>query len=145
MAEKQAIIVKQSFSSSINDVWKAITEHDQMIQWFFDNIPDFKAEVGFYTEFNVSSGGRDFFHQWKIIEVIPYKKISYQWSYKGYEVLSYVHFELTEEEAGCKLKLTAEGGHKFPQDIPEFRRESGIAGWKYFIQGRLRDFLANKQ
>jgi len=29
----------------------------------------------------------------------------------------------------------------FPQDIPEFTRESGKAGWEYFIQQRLPSFL----
>lgn len=31
----QPIIVEQSFNTSIEDVWKAITELDQMKQWFF--------------------------------------------------------------------------------------------------------------
>ena len=38
------IVVEQAFNVSKETVWKAITEHDQMIQWFFDNIPEFSRE-----------------------------------------------------------------------------------------------------
>ena len=32
------VIVEQSFDQPIEKVWAAITELDQMIQWFFENI-----------------------------------------------------------------------------------------------------------
>ncbi len=38
------IIVEQFFNRSIESVWKAITEVEQMRQWFFENIPEFKRE-----------------------------------------------------------------------------------------------------
>ena len=46
-----------------------------MIKWFFDNIPEFKPEVGFETQFNVNTGERDFHHVWTITEAIPGQKI----------------------------------------------------------------------
>ena len=49
------IIVEQTFNTSIETVWNAITEVDQMRKWFFDNIPSFKPEVGFETQFDVQS------------------------------------------------------------------------------------------
>ncbi|MBL4887182.1 MAG: SRPBCC domain-containing protein, partial [Flavobacteriaceae bacterium] len=49
------IIAEQILNAPIGRVWKAITQVDQMHQWFFDNIPSFKAEVGFETQFNVKS------------------------------------------------------------------------------------------
>jgi len=65
------VVVEQTFNASIDTVWNAITEIDQMRQWFFENIPDFKPEVEFETQFNVTSGDRNFFHQWKVTEVLP--------------------------------------------------------------------------
>ena len=40
----------------------------------------------------------------------------------------------------CQLQLTLEIHEDFPQDIPEFKRESGVAGWNYFLD-RLKIYL----
>lgn len=47
------VIVEQSFNTPIEVLWNAITEIDQMRQWLFENIPAFKPEVGFETQFNI--------------------------------------------------------------------------------------------
>ncbi len=44
--------------------WQAITDPEQMRQWYFPMLPDFKAEVGFSVEFNVECEGGNFLHQW---------------------------------------------------------------------------------
>ena len=56
------IVVEQSYSISIEDVWSAITDHSKMVKRYFENLPDFMAEVGFETQFNVKSDTQDFFH-----------------------------------------------------------------------------------
>jgi len=75
------------------------------------------------------------------LEVIPQKKITYSWQYPDIKGYSTVCFELFEEKNQTKLKLTAKGLESFPQDIPEFTRESCTAGWNYFIKNRLKDFI----
>jgi hypothetical protein len=40
--------------------------------------------------------------------------------------------------------LTVEVLEDFPDDIPEFRRESCIGGWNYFINHRLKEYLDKK-
>ncbi|MDW7692240.1 SRPBCC domain-containing protein [Flammeovirgaceae bacterium SG7u.111] len=135
------VIVEQAFSSSKEELWKAITEMEQMKKWFFENIPAFKAEVGFQTSFNVLAGERNFPHRWTILEVIPQEKIVYDWKYDGYEGEGLVTFELEETEGKTLLKLTAEGMETFPQEIPEFSRESCQGGWNYFIKEQLKEYL----
>lgn len=137
----QAIVVEQAFDVSRETLWQAITDHQQMVQWFFDNIPDFKAEVGFETQFNVNAGERDYFHLWKITEVTPQQKIVYDWRYRDILGVGRVTFEIFEEGNGSLLRLTNEGLDSFPQDLPEFAPESCIGGWKYFVQGTLKRFL----
>ena len=137
------IIVKQTFNNSIENVWKSITEIDQMRQWYFDNIPAFKPQVGFETQFSVQSKERNFLHMWKVTEVIPMKKISYNWTYNSYPGDSFVEFELFENNNLTELKLTVHITENFPQDIPEFSRESCVEGWKYFIKNRLKEYLEN--
>lgn len=137
------IIVEQEFNQPKETVWKAITEFDQMIQWFFENIPDFKPEIGFNTRFNVNAGERSFLHLWEILEVVPEKRIVYDWRYKDYEGRGVVTFELSEKGGQTTLKLTNEGLESFPDDIPEFTRESCLGGWNYFIKNRLKVYLDN--
>jgi uncharacterized protein YndB with AHSA1/START domain len=137
----ESIIVEQIFNTSISTVWDAITKVDQMRQWFFENIESFKPEVGFETKFNVQAESRSFLHLWKITEVVPMKKIVYDWRYEGLSGEGNVMFELIELGNQTKLRLTNLGLESFPKDIPEFTRESCIKGWSYFIKNRLKEFL----
>ncbi len=138
----QPIIVEQSFDVSKENLWMAITEHDQMVKWFFEDIPEFKPEAGFTTQFNVNAGGRDFLQLWKITEAIDNEKIVYDWRYEGYPGAGTVTFELFEEGDGSRLRVTNEGVKSFPQEIPEFSPESCESGWNYLLQESLKNYLA---
>lgn len=115
-----------------------------MVQWFFENIPDFEASIGFETQFVVENEGRIFPHQWKIMEVHPQRKIAYNWKYEGYEGDSTVSFELATIPTGTQLTLTHEVLESFREDIPEFSRESCEGGWNYFIKEKLKAFIQVK-
>lgn len=138
------IVVEQSFDAPIAVVWKAITDEEQMRQWFFETMTEFKPEIGFDTEFNVRCEDQDYLHLWKVIDVVPQKRISYQWRYGGYPGDSTVKWELSEEGGGTKLKLTHVGQETFPQDEPLFSRESCQAGWDYFLHDSLKAFLDDR-
>ena len=141
---EEPIIIEQSFSTSVETVWNSITEIMKMRQWYFENIPSFKPEVGFEIQFNVQSQGRSFLHIWKVTEVVPLKMIAYNWKYENYPGDSLVKFELFEENSSTKLRLTHQVLEDFPDDIPEFKRESGIEGWTFFIRKNLKEFLEKK-
>ncbi len=135
------VIVEQTFNAPIDTVWKSITEIELMRQWYFENIPLFKPEVGFETQFSVQSQDRNFLHIWKVTEVVPLKRIAYKWKYKEYPGDSLLVFELFKQNNLTKLRVTHKVLENFPEDIPEFSRDSCVEGWTYFIQKRLKDFL----
>lgn len=135
------VVVEQVLNNPANEVWQAITEIGQMRQWFFENIPDFKPEIGFKTHFEVRVEDRTFTHLWKVTEVIPLKKIAYNWKYKEYPGDSFVIFELLEENGDVRIRLTSKVIEDFPDHIPEFLRESCVQGWNYFIRGRLKGYM----
>lgn len=139
----EPIIVEQTFNSSVESVWNAITDIEQMRKWYFENIPDFKPEIGFKTQFNVQSEERNFLHIWKVTDVLPQKLIKYNWKFENYTGESTSAFELFKQGDLTKLRLTVEILEDFPEDIPEFKRESCIEGWKYFLNNRLKEFLEN--
>ena len=135
------IIVEQKFNKPLRTVWKAITEQPQMVRWFFTDIPEFMAEKGFETSFNVTANGRNFHHRWIILEAEAPNKITYHWSYSEIDGEGIVVFELEELPNGTMLRLTNTGLDSFPSDIPEFSRESCLGGWQYFIKGNLKNYL----
>ena len=90
----EPIVVEQIFDTSKENVWDAITVLDQMKQWFFDNIDSFEPVAGFETRFVIKVEDRIFPHVWKLTEVVPLKRITYDWRYDGYPGSSIVVFEL---------------------------------------------------
>ncbi len=139
---EEAVIVEQTFQNSPEEVWMAITSLDQMQQWFFPNIESFKPEVGFETTFNVTVEDRNFLHLWKIIEVIPMKRITYNWKYGGYSGDSEVLFDLFNQNGLTTVKLSHQVIVPFPTGIAAFSRSSCLEGWNYFIKKRLVEYLS---
>lgn len=137
----EPIVVEQTYSAPADVVWKAITDKDQMRQWFFEPMTDFQAAVDFETQFVVQCEGQDFLHLWKVTEVVPETRIAYQWKYGGFPGDSTVTWKLSETPGGTKLTLTHAGGETFPKDNPMFSREACIAGWSYFLHESLKAFL----
>ncbi len=140
-ATAEPIVVEQIFNAPISVVWKAITDPDQMRRWFFETMTNFEPAVGFQTQFNVRVEDQDYPHQWKVTDVVPEKRIVYDWRYGGYPGNASVTWEMAETLHGTKLTLTHKGIETFPQDDPMFSRESGQAGWGYFLHESLKAFL----
>ncbi|MBT8195138.1 MAG: SRPBCC domain-containing protein [Bacteroidia bacterium] len=135
------IITEQEFNKSIDEVWNAITDVEQMREWFFENIPAFEPVVGFETLFDVKSEVRTFPHAWKVTAVSPQKSITVNWKFNGYQGDSNVTFDLSEISGKTKITVTAKVTEDFDETIPEFKRESAVEGWKYFINNRLKIYL----
>lgn len=136
------IIVRTEIDSSIDQVWSAITEWDQMVKWYFENIPEFKAEIGFKTQFLIENEGRKFTHLWEVLEVEEHKKLTCRWQFEEYKGDSTVTFDIVELAQGLRLDVIVEILEDFPDDLPEFKTESCIGGWNYFIGDRLVNYLA---
>lgn len=136
------IVVEASFNNSTKDLWKALTNIIEMKKWYFEVLDDFQPIVGFKTAFKVTSENRVFTHQWDVIEVVPEKKITYSWRFLEYPGVSTSCFEVFGDQNSSRLKLTILVQVDFPEDIPEFKRESGIGGWDYFIHGNLKKYMA---
>lgn len=138
------IIVEQTFNSSIEAIWNALTDINQMHKWYFEKIPAFKPQIGFKTQFIIKSEERVFLHLWEVTEVEPLKLIKYTWEFAGYRGKSTSTFEITKQGNLTKLSLTINILADFSDDIPEFKRESCIAGWDFFIHKRLFEYIGKK-
>ncbi|MGN6295036.1 MAG: SRPBCC family protein [Chitinophagaceae bacterium] len=138
------VIIEKLINAPVKKVWQAITDKDQMKQWYFD-VSDFKPEVGFEFRFaGKGSKGEQYIHICKITEVVPLKKLQYSWQYLDRAGHSVVTFELFEETGKTRVKLTHTGLESFPQDNTDFARDSFNAGWTELITVSLPKFVENK-
>jgi uncharacterized protein YndB with AHSA1/START domain len=139
---KTSFTIERIFNSPVETVWQAITNKDQMKQWYFD-LAAFEARPGF--EFQFTGQGKDgvteYLHLCKVVEAVPLQKLSYSWKYKDYEGDSLVTFELFEEGSGTRLKLTHAGLDTFPADKTDFDAANFAEGWTSIIGQSLDKFL----
>ena len=136
----QPLLIERTINAPVARVWKALTDPAELKQWlsFF---PDFRAEVGFRTEFAL---GKDAEHQdlhvVEVLEVVKERKLSYSWDYGGRSPGSNVVFELSAAGQKTHLVLTCHfasisgGQADFMKNAAE--------GWNYTADG-LKKFAEN--
>jgi len=137
--EAEVVVIERTFNAAVTRVWEALTNVDQMRQWYFD-LKEFKPEIGFEFEFVVEQEGNTYHHLCKVTQVIPQKKIAYTWRYKGEPGNSLVTFELFPEGNKTRLKLTHTGIETFPK-TPAYARKNFEAGWTAIVGSELKQFL----
>jgi uncharacterized protein YndB with AHSA1/START domain len=135
----EAVVIERTFNAPVGRVWKALTDVDQIRQWYFD-LKQFKPEVGFEFEFVVDHEGNKYHHLCRITEVVLEKKLAYTWLYKGEPGDSLVTFELFADGDKTRLKLTHQGIETFPK-TPAYARKNFEAGWTEIIGSSLKQFV----
>ena len=134
-------IIERIFNTPAENVWKAISDKNEMKKWYFD-LKEFKAEVGFEFQFLAGEDKKQWLHICKVTEVIAGKKITYSWRYDGYEGNSFVTWKLFPEKEKTKLKLTHAKLESFPSDtVPELKKENFAEGWTDIIGRSLKGYL----
>lgn len=136
---------KITINSEVENVWKAITQPEEMKKWYF-NISNFEAKEGEIYDFIISitddDGEHDFRYLFKILEVIPNKKLSHTWEHPGHTAgLSTLTWELIPDNKSTKVILT----HENMKDITDenskyFSRDSYDTSWKDTLQ-KLKESL----
>ena len=138
-ASAEAVVVERTFNAPVARIWKALTDVDQMREWYFD-LKEFKPVIGFEFEFVVEHEGNSYHHLCRVTEVVPQKKIAYTWRYAGEEGDSLVTFELFPEGDKTRLKLAHEGLETFPK-LPAYARTNFEKGWTEIIGSSLKQYV----
>lgn len=138
--KNEPFVIERTYDAPIEKVWKAITDKNDMKQWYFD-LAEFKPVIGFEFQFyGTTPDGTKYLHLCKITEVKPPNRLAYSWRYDGLEGNSIVTFELFAENKKTRVKLTHEGLETFPA-TKDFAKENFAEGWTYIIGTALKDFL----
>jgi uncharacterized protein YndB with AHSA1/START domain len=135
----EPIVIERIFNAPVARVWKALTDVNQMREWYFD-LKEFKPQVGFDFEFVVEHEGNSYHHLCRVVEVIPEKKIAYTWRYKDEPGDSLVTIELSPDGEKTRLKLTHTGIETFPR-TPAYARKNFEQGWTTIIGTELKQFV----
>ncbi len=139
----EPVVVQHIYPATISQVWNAITNPDEMRQWFFEAVQDFEPVTGFETEFDVHVDEKTYRHIWKITAVENKSRIEYDWSYAGIPGKSMVSWELSEVDGQTQLQLTHTEVEPFQAEAGDqnFTRESCLGGWNYFLKEQLVNYL----
>ena len=132
----EQVIVERTFSVPAAKVWSAITDINELRNWYFQ-LEDFKAKVGFKFDFmGGPEDGKQYLHLCEVTEVIEGKKIAYSWRYDNYPGNSLVCWELIDKGEETLLRITHTGLETFAGIGAEFEQSSFNEGkftilWKY--------------
>lgn len=139
--KNQPIALERLLNAPIQKVWTAITNKDEMKQWYFDLV-EFKPEIGFQFQFTGGpQDGVQYLHLCEVTDVIPEKKLTYSWRYQGYPGNSFVTFELIAQNEQTLLRLTHTGLETFPQDNEDFASQNFVEGWNHIVNISLKNHL----
>jgi uncharacterized protein YndB with AHSA1/START domain len=140
----EPIVMERVYNAPVARVWKALTDRDQMKEWYF-NIAEFKAEPGFEFSFEAGDPNATMYNHLCVVkDVVPERKLSYTWRYEGYEGDSLVTFELFPEGNSTRLKLTHEGLETFPP-IASFAKKNFVMGWTDITGRTLKEYVEKEQ
>jgi uncharacterized protein YndB with AHSA1/START domain len=136
----EPFVIERTYNAPIEKVWRAITDRDQMKQWYFD-LQNFKLEVGNEFSFvGTDNDCKDWVHLCRVTEIIPNKKFAHTWRYEGFDGDTTVIWELFAEGAFTRVKLTHSGLETLPP-LRSFARECFAEGWTGLVGESLKNFV----
>lgn len=137
----EIVVVKQKLDAPVEKVWAALTDKNQMKEWYFD-IPDFELSV--HGEFNFFEPGdaKKFHHHGEILEVIPNEKLKHTWSYPEFsKEKTIVKWRLEKDGDGTVVTLMHKGLENLDHLGNDFRRDSFEEGWNEIVSKNLKEFV----
>jgi uncharacterized protein YndB with AHSA1/START domain len=138
----EPLVVERTFDAPVALVWRALTDKEDMKQWFFD-LREFAPVVGFEFQFDVEHEGFRYRHRCKVTEAVPHKRLAYTWRYEGHPGDSLVALDLFADGSKTRLRLTHEGLDTFPK-LPAFARQNFMGGWTQLLGTSLKNFVEGR-
>ena len=141
MHENVKVSVK--VNAPVDKVWNALTDKEQMKNWYFD-IPDFELKEGNAFNFYEPGEERKFHHHCEIAEVVPQEKLKHSWTYPDIsKEKTLVKWELKPESEGTVVTLTHKGLENFHHLGEDFYPESFQKGWEDIVGKSLKGYVEN--
>jgi uncharacterized protein YndB with AHSA1/START domain len=119
-------------------VWRAITEADQIMQWWGDYWEISALEVGAAIKF----GDPNDLMLAKVAVVDPPRRFTIEWppQEQYHSIAMTTSYLLEEENGGTRVTVTETGFEALPEDIRRTRFEQTAKGYETVIRN-LKDYL----
>lgn len=140
-------VIRQQFfySHPANTVWDYLTKPELIAQWLMPN--DFQPILGHEFRFTIKpipSLDLDGIFHCKVLEIVPFKKLSYSWQggpgNGKISLDSVVVWTLLEKDNGTELQLE----HRGFKDIENLQLYTGMTkGWQENMQ-KIANHLAQR-
>ena len=129
-----------SIQESAANIWQALTLKEEFKQWYFD-IPDFELSVGSTFDFYEPGDEKKYLHRCTLIEIIPYKKLSYTWTHPDYSKgVTTVTWLLEEKDGVTDVTLRHQGLNHIQDAGSQFAPENYQQGWDEIL-ANLKKYL----
>ena len=137
----EPIIITHAFDSSIDQVWNALSNEEELRKWYFP-VRDYKFEVGKFFTFFESEETNNYLHRCRFLNIIPKKLIEYSWAHPDHSKgSSVVKWEIQEEDGKTMVTLSHSGVENFADAGPDFARANYEMGWDSIVKNLLRNYL----
>lgn len=120
---KDVITKEHEFKHPIADVWKAISEAEEISSWFIQ--ADFRAEVGYkytFTHESTKITG-------EVLQADPVHNLVYTWIVGDTGVVTTVSWKLKETSNGTQLLLEHSGISNYPGETAVTMFNNFDGGW----------------
>lgn len=135
-----SITREKTFEHSIDKVWKAITNAEELSTWFVN--ADFKPEIGYNYKFKALGEEECPLITGEVKKATPYTLV-YTWEVENTNVQTLVSWELEEVNGQTKLTLVHSGISQYPGDTAVKMFNSFKGGWENCMKG-LEQFLVGE-
>lgn len=137
----QPIQVSTLIHAPIERIWKAITEPEQLRQWFVGVDTD-KIEDGTSFQFIELFGEEQVVHEALVLEFEENSLLRHTWTYPELsQWSSTVNWDLETEGNHVKVIVTHEGIHHIAQDIPDLSPIRIYKFWDKALNKHLKIFV----
>lgn len=138
------ISVTIKIKASATRVWQALTEINQMKEWYFD-IQDFDLNEGSVFNFYETGGTNQFHHRCKMLKIVPEKLLSHTWTHPSHSKgESVVTWNIVENQEFTEVTLQHDGLENFNDAGPDFAPENYQFGWEGLLM-MLKNYLHGLQ
>jgi len=138
---QQTIHIERTYPIALADLWQAITNKDNMKEWFFE-IPNFTMEIGGEFEFYRHNKREDSLHHCQVLDVIPNELFKFTWRHpKQSKGTSIITWRLIPRGGATTLHLTHEGLENFHDAGEQFSQLRFENGWNYLLGESLNKYV----
>lgn len=138
--EEEPLVVERVFDVPAERVWQAITEPDEIGQWFMQ-IDDFEPKEDFEFTMTAEHNNKRYIHLCRVTEVVDGKKLTYSFRFRDAQGITYVTWELFREGNKTRLRLTHRGLERIAHAGPDYSRQNFVEGWTFFLENSLAGYL----